>query len=124
MTRAGGQLRRRRDELVKRSADQRNELAMHLRNIEGRLAPIDRGATWLKRMATPARLLGLVVTLVLLLGRRRTRALAGGGYALAGLLLRWRSRARLLSGLAGFIRSSAGRDRAMPETSAPRGRTR
>ena len=96
--------------------------------MEHRLGPIDRGIGLVRQVATPAVLLGAGIALTLVLGRGRMRNLLGGGMALAGLALRWRSTAPILApvlaGILARIRRSAGHGDATPGTSASRIHTR
>ncbi len=80
------QLRFRREALLRRSAIERLQWRSDLQQIEGVLAGVDRGVSFLRRAATPPVLLAGGVVATLLLGRRRSARLLLGGLALAGQL--------------------------------------
>lgn len=88
-----------RENLLRRGALERQDLAEHLENVASTLDSVDRGLALVRRVATPPVLLGAGVAVTLLLGRGGVKRAVAGGLALAGLLLRARSAGRLVSSL-------------------------
>lgn len=93
-------MRARRERLLRRTAEQRQELSAHLELIGGTMDRADRGLRLVRRVATPPVLVGAGIALAVLLGRGRTKSMLAAGVAALGLFLRIRSAGRLLAGIA------------------------
>jgi hypothetical protein len=100
MNEAVDRLRARREALLRRTDEQRQELAGHLEFLNRTLDRADRGLDVVRRVATPPVLIAAGVAVTVLLGRGRARRLLAAGLTILAFALRARSAGQMLAGLA------------------------
>lgn len=100
MREAVARLEARRERLLRQAEQQRRELGGHLDLISGTLGRADRAFGSVRRIAKAPVLIAGGIAVTLLLGRGRARRVLATGLTVLGVVLRARSVAQILAGLA------------------------
>ena len=83
-------LAERRESLLRMAATQRDDMAFMLGNVDSALGRVDDGLAVAGRWLNRPLMIGIALSLVLVLGRRRSLRTLGTGLGLLGTLLRAR----------------------------------